>query len=108
MFNAIKGNNMSAVLESVTFRLTEGTTAGAFTQACEATFAWVRKQPGFMHRVLCCDDAGQWSDQVLWTSMAHAQAASEAFMNSFGDSAFMAAMDPDSVKMQHSMVHAHS
>lgn len=99
---------MSAVLESVTFRLAPEATVSAFTQASEVTFAWVRQQPGFVHRVLSCDETGQWSDQVLWVSMVQAQAASEAFMHNFGESAFMALMDPTTVQMQHTSVHAHT
>ncbi len=99
---------MSAVLESVTFRLAPTVSVAAFTQASEATFAWVRQQPGFVQRILSSDATGLWSDQVLWQSMAQAQAASEAFMQTFGDSPFMALMNPDTVQMQHTTVHLHT
>lgn len=99
---------MSTVLESVTFRLAPGSSSSAFSQASEATFAWVRQQPGFLYRVLSCDDAGQWSDHVHWNSMAQAKSASDSFMQNFCESPFMAMIDPATVQMQHTTVHAYS
>ncbi|MDZ7937846.1 MAG: hypothetical protein U5M53_06025 [Rhodoferax sp.] len=99
---------MSAVLESVSFRLTPGANASAFVEASAVTFSWVRQQPGFVHRVLSCHDSGEWSDQVLWQSKEQAQSASHTFMQTFGDSAFMALMDPETVHMQHTPVLAHA
>lgn len=99
---------MSTVLESVTFRLAPGASSSAFSQASEATFAWVRQQPGFVHRVLSCSDDGQWSDHVHWSSMAEAMSASDRFMQSFCESPFMTMIDPATVQMQHTVVHMHS
>jgi hypothetical protein len=89
-------------IELVTFRLTPGTDREAFLAAAERTEAAVRRQPGFVARMLAEGEDGSWADIVTWSSHADAMAAAKAVMSDPDFAPFGRMIDGPSVRMTHS------
>jgi hypothetical protein len=89
-------------IEHVTFRLVPGTDRAAFLAAAHATEAVVRRQPGFIARMLTEADDGIWSDIVTWASHSDAMAAAEAVMTDPEFAPFGAMIAGPTVRMTHS------
>ncbi len=89
-------------IELVTFRLNPGTDRGAFLAAAKGTEALVRRQPGFLSRMLTEGEDGTWADIVTWAGPADAAAAAEAVMTDPGFTPFLMMIDGASVRMSHS------
>jgi hypothetical protein len=89
-------------IERVTFRLNPGTDRAAFLAAAKATETVVRRQPGFLARMLTEADDGTWADIVTWASHAEALAAAETVMADPDFAPFGAMIDGPSVSMSHS------
>lgn len=89
-------------IELVTFRLTPGADRLAFLDAARATEATVRRQPGFVARMLTEAPNGTWSDIVTWASHPQAMAAAEAVMSDPDFGPFAAMIDGPTVRMGHS------
>jgi hypothetical protein len=86
----------------VTFRLTPGTDRAAFLANAQRTEATIRRQSGFVARMLAEAEDGTWSDIVTWTSHAEAMAAAEAVMADPDFAPFGAMIDMSTVRMSHS------
>ncbi|WP_052245224.1 hypothetical protein [Halocynthiibacter namhaensis] len=89
-----------SVLERVRFKTLPNTDEAAFLEAAQASFAWVKTQPGFMYRTLV-KDGDHWEDLVYWDGQASAQAGGAAFMASAENAAYGAMISPGTVVMAH-------
>jgi hypothetical protein len=89
-------------IELVTFRLVPGTDRAGFVDSALRTEAAVRRQPGFLARMLTEGGDGTWTDIVTWASHADAMAAAEAVMADPDFAPFVAMIDGPSVRMSHS------
>ncbi len=92
---------MTQTLELVTYRTLPSVSEAAFLKESGKLAGWLRAQPGFQYHSLTRRDDGEWIDMVYWASAEEAKASSDKFMADQKDSAFMAAIDPDSVAMAH-------
>ncbi len=97
---------MSATIEMVSFKLSDGVTSSVFLQASESVDRWVAKQEGFEYRALAQQEDGTWVDIVFWQNAQNAQQAGEAFMAAQECKALMGCIDKESVVMQHMPVMA--
>jgi hypothetical protein len=88
-------------VELVTFRLNPGTDRQAFLANARNTEAAVRRQPGFLSRMLAEGPDGTWADIVTWASHADALAAAKAVMSDPDFAPFGAMIDGPSVAMSH-------
>lgn len=89
------------IAEIVTFRVRDDVSPEDFLVATEATRAFLDAAPGFVARHLSRGADGTWTDHVIWTGLAEAQAASDALMARRELAPFLAAIRPDSVVMRH-------
>jgi hypothetical protein len=89
-------------IELVTFRLTPGTDRAAFLANARRTEALIRRQPGFLARMLAESPDGTWSDIVTWASHSDATAAAETILSHPDFAPFGAMIDGPSVRMTHS------
>ncbi len=89
-------------IELVTFRLTAGAARAEFVENARRTEAVVRRQPGFVARMLTEGRDGLWSDIVTWTSHADAEAAAEKVMADPDFGPFGAMIDMPSLRTSHS------
>ena len=89
-------------IEHVTFRLAPGTDRAAFLENARRTEGAVRRQPGFVARMLTERDDGTWSDIVTWTSHDHAMAAASDILSDPDFAPFGAMIHGPSVQMTHS------
>jgi hypothetical protein len=101
-----KGNDKMTqpVAEIVTFSLVENVTPADFTATSRQSEKFVRTQPGFVCRQLSQGKDGRWTDYVLWSDMAAAQAAAKLFPAQDFAAALMAAIATDIVHMRHETV----
>ncbi len=95
---------MTQVAEFVTFTLADGTTAEEFIKLSQASEAFVRAAPGFVHRHLSQGEDGCWTDCVVWQNMNAAQDAAAKFPQQEFAPALMAAIKSGSEKMRHENV----
>jgi heme-degrading monooxygenase HmoA len=91
-------------IEIAAFKLTEGVSDPAFSEAQAAVNAFLAKQPGFIARRLSRDAQGQYLDHVEWSSLADAEAAMQASMAEPTLQRFMRMIDPASLSMQHNVL----
>ncbi|GLQ29568.1 hypothetical protein [Litoribrevibacter albus] len=91
-------------LEVCLFKLTEDTEKQAFMEANGELDQWLKAQDGFMFRCLSEKEDGTWIDIIHWASKEAANKAGDGFMETFKDSDFMRAIDPDTVNMNHAQV----
>jgi hypothetical protein len=89
------------VAEIVTFRLAAGVTDPAFLAAARATGPLLATEPGFLSRRLSAGADGTWTDHVVWTSLAEAEAAAARIMAAPAAQPFLMAIDPASIAMRH-------
>jgi len=92
------------VMETVTFRLTEGASPDAFLDAAKAASDYAEGRPGFVWRRLSKGEDGIWIDQIEWDSIDHAQAAAAGIGEAPGIGPFMAAIDISTVSMSHTEI----
>ncbi|MDD1795684.1 hypothetical protein L4D06_17820 [Enterovibrio makurazakiensis] len=96
---------MENVVETVRFKLVEGTDIQAFVVAAEKTESFIRDFEGFQYRSLSYNaDSQLWTDIVYWASMENAVAASEQFMSFEAAQQLVAFIDPTSLVMAHDYV----
>ena len=88
------------VAEIVTFHRLPNTDKAVFLSAAKATAAPVAARPGFLRRSLSRDDTGLWTDCVEWADLQSAGAAAQAVLLP-KVAPFMAAIDPNSVEINH-------
>ncbi len=89
-------------IEHVTFRLTPGADRTSFLKNAHRTEAVVRRQSGFVARMLTEAEDGTWSDIVTWASHADAMAAAKTVMSDPDFAPFGAMIDGPSVQVSHS------
>lgn len=89
-------------IEIVTFRLIPGADRAGFVKAAQGTEAAVRRQPGFVARMLVEAEDGAWTDVVTWASHADATAAAENVIADPDFAPFGAMIDGPTVRMSHS------
>ena len=98
------GTTNKHVMETVTFKLNEGTTREEFAAAAMGMNDWVAAQPGFVRRRLSCTDDGTWVEQIEWASMDDAKGAASKIGKEPGNTPFLKAIDGPSAKLMHSEV----
>ncbi|SLN34476.1 hypothetical protein TRL7639_01573 [Falsiruegeria litorea R37] len=96
---------MTQVAEIVTFTLAAGISDAEFVALSQASEAFVRATPGFLHRQLSKGMDGRWTDYVIWQDMETAQRVAASFPSQDFAPALMAAIAPGSAEMRHEEVH---
>ena len=96
---------MTKTAEIVTFRLVQGATPEAFRAAMDKMQPFVDRHGGVINRTLSCDEAGLWTDHVLWDSLEAAQALAAQFMEAPETEDARALIDGETVVMRHAAVH---
>ena len=89
------------VAEIVTFRLVPGVTEAAFLEATRAMQPAVARAPGFVSRRLSHNADGTWTDYVVWTDLARAEAAAREVFADPVTKPFADAIDGASIDMRH-------
>lgn len=92
------------VIETVTFKLTDGMSRERFLQAANGASAFVVAQPGFVRRRLSSADDGTWIEHIEWANLEDAMAAASAIGKDERARAFVSAIDGPSVAMGHSVL----
>jgi hypothetical protein len=90
------------IIETVTFRLTDGVSQEQFLEAARQATAFMAARPGFLRRRLSCEDNGTWIEHVEWASMADARSAAATIGNDERARAFVRAIEGPSVRITHS------
>jgi antibiotic biosynthesis monooxygenase (ABM) superfamily enzyme len=92
---------MDEQFEIVIYRLKADVNRDQFMEISDQATGWLRNRPGYLGRELLEDDSGQWVDLVRWATMEDALAAASAFMEVPQATAFIAAVEPESITMLH-------
>jgi hypothetical protein len=93
---------MKNALEIVTFRIKGGIKVPDFLKAsAEMEERFARKQAGFLSRTFARGEGNDWVDVIRWKTMADAEAASKAAMQSLACAPMFGMIDEPSVKMMH-------
>lgn len=92
------------VLEIVEFKAAPGVSSNSVDDAAAAMGPWLQAQPGFVWRRLVRFEDGELVDCIEWRDLASAKAAAAAIMTVPGAAAFMATIDPATVRMRHAEV----
>lgn len=96
---------MTQIAEIVTFSLAPNVSVPEFVALSQASEAFVRATPGFLHRQLSQGEDGCWTDYVVWQDMETAQKAAAQFPAQDFAPALMAAIASDSVALRHEAIH---
>lgn len=100
--------NTPTIAEIVTFRLKEGTDASVFTAAADQMTAFLRSTDALVSRSLSADDAGVWTEHILWTSEAAAKHAAKAMFERPEAVPFMEMIDTTDMTMRHATIALYS
>ena len=92
----------STVIETVTFRLSDGASPEAFLAAAHDATAFMTDCPGFLRRRLSLQSNGTWIEHIEWAGLADAQAAAARIGTDERARAFVRAIDGPSVVLNHS------
>jgi hypothetical protein len=93
---------MKNALEIVTFKIKDGIKIPDFLKAsAELEEGFARKQQGFLSRTFAQAEGNEWVDVIRWNTMADAEAASKAAMESPACAPMFGMIDEPSVKMMH-------
>ena len=92
------------VAEIVTFQLAEGVSQADFVALSQASEAFVRAQPGFLHRQLSRGADGRWTDYVIWKDMETARSVAAEFHKQDFCADLMEAIAAGSANMRHEEV----
>jgi hypothetical protein len=92
------------IIEIITFRLAAGQSEKNFLSSCDAATRFLRTCKGFISRRLSRSTAGVYMDHVTWASLADAESAMDAAMREPSLSAFIGAIDPASMMLEHQPV----
>ena len=90
------------VIETVTFKLENGTSKEDFLETVPCSTDFVKEQPGFIARRLSCAEDGTWIEHVEWESMADAKRAAAIFGQTESVKPFLECIDGPSAKLVHS------
>lgn len=93
---------MKNALEIVTYKIKDGVNVPDFLKAsAELEEGFATKQEGFLSRTFARREGNEWVDVIRWQSMADAEAASKAAMESPACAPMFGMIDEPSVKMMH-------
>ena len=93
---------MKNALEIVTFKIKDGVNVPDFlTASAELEEGFARKQEGFLSRIFAKAEGNEWVDVIRWNTMANAEAAAKAAMQSPACAPMFGMIDEPSVKMMH-------
>jgi hypothetical protein len=93
---------MKNALEIVTFKIKDGVNLPDFlTASAELEEGFARKQEGFISRIFAKGEDNEWVDVIRWRTMADAEAAAKAAMQSPACAPMFGMIDEASVKMMH-------
>ncbi|HUQ36508.1 MAG TPA: antibiotic biosynthesis monooxygenase [Aestuariivirga sp.] len=93
---------MKNALEIVTFKIKDGAKVPDFLRAsAEMEEGFAKKQEGFLSRTFARGEGNDWVDVIRWRTMADAEAASKAAMQSPACAPMFGMIDEPSVKMMH-------
>lgn len=93
---------MKNALEIVTYKIKDGVNVPDFLKAsAELEEGFATKQVGFLSRTFARREGNEWVDVIRWQSMADAEAASKAAMESPACAPMFGMIDEPSVKMMH-------
>ena len=93
---------MKNALEIVTYKIKDGVKVPDFLKASEEMEErFARKQEGFLSRTFARGEGNDWVDVIRWQTMADAEAASKAAMESPACAPMFGMIDEPSVKMMH-------
>lgn len=93
-----------AVIETITFQLSEDATPEAFAVANgKVESSYLPLQPGYNAgtRATTVSETGQWSISLRWDSASDADASMASFMDAPATQDFLALMDSDTMEMRH-------
>ena len=90
------------VIETVTFKLENGTSKEDFMKTVPCSTDFVTAQPGFIARRLSCAEDGTWIEHVEWESMADAKRAAAVFGQTESMKPFLKCIDGPSATLVHS------
>ena len=93
---------MKNALEIVIFKVNAGTDVSEFIKmSADMKEGFARKQKGFLSRTFARNGNDEWVDVIRWETMADAEAASKAAMQSPVCAPMFRMIDEASVKMMH-------
>lgn len=93
---------MKNALEIVTYKIKDGVTIPDFlTASAEMEERFAKKQEGFLSRTFARGEGNDWVDVIRWKTMADAEAASKAAMESAVCAPMFGMIDEASTKMMH-------
>lgn len=81
------------------FRLRAATQTEQFLAAVEETTALLKKQEGFIRRVVSKTEQDEWADMVYWTTMDAASHAGEVFGSAPEARQFMGLLAPEQMQL---------
>lgn len=88
---------MRPAIEITTFELARGLRMAEFVAANADVDPWLRRQPGFVSRILLQQEDGTVMDIVVWERAADARASARRLMRELADSPVHAAIDQRTV-----------
>jgi len=97
-------NTHQAVAEVVRFELVKDVSDAQFVTLSQTSEDYVRSANGFLTRTLSKGEDGRWTDYVLWKDMEAALAMAAEFPKQAFAKDLMAAIAPNTVKMEHQTV----
>ena len=92
------------IAEIVTYKLIGSARPDTHRRAAAEMDGFLHKTGAVLSRVLSCDDDGLWTDHILWTSKAAAEAAQQQAMQRPEFQRFFSDIDPDSCALRHAPV----
>ncbi|HEU0221210.1 MAG TPA: antibiotic biosynthesis monooxygenase [Paracoccaceae bacterium] len=92
---------MTQILEIARFRPAPGTDEATLRNAAESVDPWLRRQPGFLHRLLRREEGDTWIDVIVWASPVAVDAADIAFAVAPETRYYQSVIDPASVTIHH-------
>ena len=93
---------MKNALEIVIYKIKDGVMLPDFLKAsAELEEGFAKKQEGFLSRTFAKAEGNEWVDVIRWKTIADAEAASKAAMQSPACAPMFGMIDEPSVKMMH-------
>jgi hypothetical protein len=88
---------MTRAIEITSFMLRGGLGTADFVAANADVDPWLRRQPGFVSRIMVEEPNGRIIDMVIWESRSQAEDATRRLMRELADSPVHDLIDQDSV-----------
>ncbi len=93
----MSGATVRPAIEMTTFKLADGLQLADFIAANADVDPWLRRQRGFVSRMLLQQEDGTVVDLVVWERAADAKASARRLMRELADSPVHAAIDQGTV-----------